>query len=363
MRDYYSSFSLHAFVSSGSILIVDSLRIQVTPMNNSSAINYDTLWIDTIRNRVLCSWGIIYVVVGTIGTILNLTIFARQAHWSFSPCISYLFASSLATIPLLYVAILSRIGIGFQITPFFYIPILCKAQVYIANVSASLFIWFTTASFWDRYLSSSRNALKRNLSSVRNARRTIWIITLSVTIIYAQVFYCFEPSITTGSAPCSARNTQCSIVDTTLLFLLQFVTPPLLILYFGRSIYSSVHRPKNLSQTRDVSTTQETTAQTRRNKKADRLILRLVLIQGFLLLVCSSPNFIFRLYSTISMTTPKSSFRRSLENLIFNVTLLTFYFEKVCAFYVYILTNRHFRNILRQFFTTGRHRNTIAPQN
>jgi hypothetical protein len=331
-------------------------------MSNSSSSNLDAMRIETIRNYVLSSWGIIYIITGTIGTALNLIVFARQSHWSASPCISYLFASSLATVPLLHISILSRVGIGFQITPFYYIPILCKFQVYIANVSVSLFIWFTIGSFWDRYLSSSRNALKRHMSSVRNARRTIWMITLLVTAVYAQIFYCFEPTMTIGAAPCSVRNTQCSIVDTTLLFLVRFITPPLLIFYFGRSIYSNIHRIQNQTQTIDTSTTYGVQTRAQRTNKADRMILRLVLIQGLLVLVCSSPNFIFRLYTTITLTTRKSAVRRAAENLIFNVTLMIFYFEKVCAFYTHILTNRHFRNVLQQSLSTIRGHHPVAPQ-
>ena len=332
-------------------------------MSNSSAINFDALRIETIRNYVLSSWGTIYIIVGTIGSALSLCVFARQSHWSFSPCISYLFASSLATVPLLYVSVLSRVGIGFQVTPFFFIPILCKSQVYFANVSVSLCIWFTVGSFWDRYLSSSRNALTRNMSSIRNARRTIWLITLFITIAYAQIFYCFEPTMTIGAAPCSAKNTQCSVVDTTLLFLVQFLTPPLLIFYFGRNIYSNVHQMRSQSQTRDTSSTHGVPKRARRTNRTDRMILRLVLVQGLLLLVFSSPNFIFRLYTTITLTTPKSSVRRAVENLIFNVTLMIFYFEKVCAFYTHVLTNRHFRNVLRQSLTILWRHHTVAPEN
>jgi hypothetical protein len=339
-----------------------TVKRQLAIMNNTLSINFDALQIETIRSYVLRSWGITYMIVGTIGTALNLVVFARQAHWSASPCTSYLFASSLATVPLLHITILSRVGIGFQITPFYYIPILCKSQVYVANVSVSLFIWFTIGSFWDRYLSSSRDPLMRNMSSVRNARRTIWMITLCISVAYAQIFYCFEQSIAVGTAPCSARNTQCSIVDTTLIFVVQFIPSPLLIFFFGRSIYSNIQRIPTQAQTSDVSSSRGIQPRTKRNSKAERMIVRLVLVQGFLLLICSSPTCIFRVYTTITLTTSRSAVRRAVENLIFNVNLMVYYVDKVCSFYIHLFTNRHFRSVLRQSLSTIRSRPTVAPQ-
>jgi hypothetical protein len=89
----------------------------------------------------------------------------------------------------------------------------------------------------------------------------------------------------------------------------------------------------------------------------------MLLIQVTLLLICSFPNFVFRLYTTISMTTAKSSVRRSVENLIFNITLMIFYFEKVCLFYIHTVTSRYFRTILRQFITTIRPHHAIVLHN
>ncbi|CAF4442963.1 unnamed protein product [Rotaria sp. Silwood2] len=330
-------------------------------MNNSSANNFESIQIDKIKNHILSSWGITYLVFGSIGTLLNLCVFTRRVHWSFSPCIPYLFASALATIPLMYVSILSRIGIGFQITPFYYIAILCKFQVYISNVSVSLVIWFMIGSCWDRYLSSSRNALTRRMSSLRNTRRTVLLITFFISVAYAQIFYCFEGNLTMAAAPCSPKNTQCSFIDTSLLFFIQFLTPPLMIFYFGINIYLNVRQLKHQRQILNISISQ--TTQTRNNQRTDRILLRMVFIQVTLLLMCSLPVFAFRLYTTLTLTTTKSVVRRSVENLIFNVTLMIYYFEKICSFYIYTITSHHFRKILWQLITTIRSANIIAPGN
>jgi len=103
----------------------------------------------------------------------------------------------------------------------------------------------------------------------------------------------------------------------------------------------------------------------RRQKKrrTDRTVLPILLVQVFVFLIFSIPVFAFRMYTTLSSTMLKSNVRLSVENFIFNVTLMTVYFEKVCSFYIYTLTSRHFRQILWQFMITLRHRNAIIPQN
>jgi hypothetical protein len=65
--------------------------------------------------------------------------------------------------------------------------------------------------------------------------------------------------------------------------------------------------------------------------------------------ICSLPVFICRLYTTITSTFAKSNARRLVENLIFNITLMIYYFEKLCSFYIYTITSRPFRKILWQF--------------
>jgi hypothetical protein len=329
--------------------------------NSSSSSNSEAILINAIKNKILSSWGIIYLVIGSFGTVLNLIIFTRRALWSLSPCIPYMFASAMTAIPIMYVAILSRIGIGFQITPFYYIPILCKLQVFISNVSTSFTIWFTVGSCWDRYLSSSRSAVVRRMSSMRNTRRTICVIILCISTAYAQVFYCFEGNLFLAAAPCSAKNTPCSIIDTTLLFLIQFITPLLLIFYFGISTLLNIRHLKRPNQIIYVSNTHQTG--TRNNLSADRTIQRMVFIQVVLLFICSLPTFTFRVYTNITLTTVKSSLRLSVENLIFNTTLMIYYFDKITSFYTYTLASRPFRKILWESITMIRPRNAVAPQN
>jgi hypothetical protein len=56
----------------------------------------------------------------------------------------------------------------------------------------------------------------------------------------------------------------------------------------------------------------------RNNREADQIIQRMLFIQVYVLFISSLASFVFRLYPTITLTTPKSNVRLSLENLIFN---------------------------------------------
>ncbi|CAF4073249.1 unnamed protein product [Rotaria sp. Silwood1] len=329
-------------------------------MNNSLSIDSISLRIDTIKSRLIASWSIIYLVFGSFGTFLNVIVFTRRTRWSSSPCIPYLLASSLSAIPVMYATILSRIGIGFQIIPFYYSSILCKLLVYISNVSLSLIIWFTIGSCWDRYLSSSRNALIRQMNSIRNTRQTILIIIFCVLLAYAQILYCYEANIFLAVAPCAAKTAACTIVDSTFLFVVQYVTPPLVISYFGICIFLNVRQSQHQTLIQNINNTQ--TVQTRNNQRAERIVLRMVIIQVITLLMCSFPTLIFRVYITITTTTAKSSLRRSVENLSLNITFMIYYVDKVCSFYVYTMTSGHFRKTLWQFINRIYSGNTVLPE-
>jgi hypothetical protein len=132
-------------------------------------------------------------------------------------------------------------------------------------------------SCWDRYLSSSRNALIRRMSSMRNTRRTIFVITVCISLAYAQVFYCFEGGLISSVAPCSPKNSPCSVIDTTFLFLIQFITPSLFIFYFGINIFLNIRQLKRHRQITNSSVTQQ--PETQNHGQADRAILRILIIQ------------------------------------------------------------------------------------
>jgi hypothetical protein len=106
-------------------------------MNNTTLIS-KTVWIDTLKNNLLAVLGIIHIVIGTIGTFFSVILFIRPALWILSPCIPYLLPSSIATIPILYSGILSRVSIGFRPASFYCPQILCKLQIYVSNTSVTL---------------------------------------------------------------------------------------------------------------------------------------------------------------------------------------------------------------------------------
>jgi uncharacterized membrane protein len=110
---------------------------------------------------------------------------------------------------------------------------------------------------------------------------------------------------------------------------------PVIISYFLIHIDSNLHQMKRQARLQTVATTHQTQMRRRKKRRTDRTILRILLwFKYSSLSFFSMPVFAFRMYTTLSSTMPKSNVRLSVENFIFNVTLMTFYFEKVCSFYI-----------------------------
>ena len=325
-------------------------------MNNTTAIS-DTVSIDRLKNNLLASLGITYMVIGTIGTFFNLLLFTRPAFRLLSPCIPYFLASSVSTIPILYSALLSRVSIGFRFTPFYYSQALCKLQIYVSYTSVTLSIWFIVACCWDRSISSSRNVHTRQMSNMRTTRRVIMAIVVIISLTYAEVFYCFQANLVSAPAACSPFNSVCSFIDTCLVFILQLFLPTILLTVSGIKTFLNINKSFRRTRVGVVTITYNgtganispiRTTNNSNNTPHNQHILPMLFMQITLLILCTLPYSAFKLYATLTLSINKTNLRRSIENLIFNMTILNYYMDKIFAFYIYTMTSRYFRQLLKR---------------
>jgi hypothetical protein len=138
-----------------------------------------------------------------------------------------------------------------------------------------------------------------------------------------------------AAAPCLAKNTSCNVTDTILLFFIQFMAPTgnyILLSHTHWFQSSSNETSSSIANRSDYSS--NTNAKTKKTKNGSNNSTHIIMVQVFFSLIFSMPVFAFRMYTTLSSPMPKSNVRLSVENFIFNVTLMTFYFEKVCSFYI-----------------------------
>jgi hypothetical protein len=212
---------------------------------------------------------------------------------------------------------------------------------------------------WDRYLSLSSAASTRQMSNRRTTRRVISLITFVVLIAYVGKFYCYETGLTLTASSCSDKNSVCNTVDVCITFAIQFITPFLVLLYFGIGTFLNVRRFSRQHQANVNIVVPVALRRTVTTK--DQSILRVVLVQVGILIVCLLPVIIFRIYQLVPLPFVESASRRSLENFLFNMLLLLSNVDKVFSFYIYTLASSHFRKELKKLVRLIYRRIRVMP--
>lgn len=338
---------------------IDRLITNAGIMNSSTSI-ITSMRIDSIKHVLLSSIGIFYIIFGTIGNVSNIILFIRPTIWSHSACIPYLLASSIANIFIIYTTILLRTLIGFRISPTYHSRIACKLLIYISNVSNVLSTWFMVGSCYDRYLSSSIDATVRLRSNRRTTSRIIWIIIFVESIHYIQTLLCYDIRNGKVSVPCASKNTLCSIIEITTGFFFQFIAPLILLMYFGIRTFLNVKRRRRLHRLNNRSNACTTVS--RVSIRNDQHILRVVFTQATICLICTLPLLSFGIYQLTYTTFIKSNLSRSVENLLFNLALLLYTFDKVCSFYISTLSSIYFRSEFKRIIYSSFRRSRVIYQ-
>ena len=328
-------------------------------MSNSTS-NNALASFEVIKDYVIASTSIIFIIMGTTSFLFNILLFTRPRIWRQSPCIPYLLAATIANIPGIYSTILNRALAGFQLTPADNSRFLCKFNAYVSNTSYALSTWFMVACCWDRYLSSSSGATTRCLSNVRTTRKVMCVITFVTLTVYIGKFYCYETGLTLISS-CSNKDSLCNTVDVCITFSIQLIAPLVLLVYFGVGTFFNVRRFSRRQHTN--SNTVVPRIPRRVITAKDRSVLRVVLLQVSILAICLSPLIIFRIYQLVPLPFVKSSMRLSVESFLFSMLLLLSNLDKVFSFYIHTLASSHFRKEFKRLLYSLYRRNVVLPFN
>jgi len=312
-----------------------------TDTTNSSTIAY----LNFITNELNRYIPLPFLIIGTIGNILNISVFTRPLLRT-NPCSLYFVSGSVLNLLSLYVGLITPFLGLYSLDPTQKINILCKLRFYLRLTTITLSTWFILIACFDRYLSTSTNLSFRSLSSVRLAKRVI-IITIIIGFIlpYTQIFYCF--SITQRNV-CTCINKICELTNDSILLLCNSGVPPVLMVLLS------------------ILTIQNVKYLNRFNNRQRRLVQlnRILLIQVIVLVLCATPITAQKVYSCITMFTRTSELTMTIDNLINQITTEISYMNTSTTFYIYSLTSKKFRKevsgILTSLFTFQCYRTNIV---
>ncbi|CAF1594143.1 unnamed protein product, partial [Adineta steineri] len=209
-------------------------------MSNTSSINF--AFINQTINRYV---PIPLLLFGIIGNILNIFIFTRQAFRT-NICVIYFLASTISDSFSLGIGLVTRLLTGFNVDPTQYSSGFCKMRFFVTYYSAYSGAWFISLACVERYLCSSRNVQIRQLVTIKRAYISIITILIAGFLAFGEQIYCIDINQQLLGAPQSCyqlkRNIACQIADSLLQFLLEILTPAIVMIVFGSLVLRNVPR-------------------------------------------------------------------------------------------------------------------------
>lgn len=325
------------------------------------------LLITDIRIKLVSSIGFVFLLLGSVGNVLNIFLFTKRGFWELSPGIPYLLAACIANIIDIYTYVLLRVLGGFNISPSSYVSIVCKLQMVVHYTAFGLSSWFMVACCANRFFSSSRNVTIRSYSNMRMTGRVMLVTAIIIPLIYMQVLYCFEANQTTKPAPCFPQNDICNAFDIIFYFVFQAIGLPVLMFIFGIGIFIHLRQGRQVAQGLKNRKVGEgpitfTTTTTKSAKRNDRSVLAMIAIQATVYIICSAPLLAIKVYSIMPISTDKSAVQISVENLIHQISILFSLVDKIFSFYIYTLASKYYRTELVKLVTRCWSQNRVAPQ-
>ncbi|CAF1314205.1 unnamed protein product [Adineta steineri] len=283
----------------------------------------------------------IAIVVGSIGSILNVIVFSISTKLRKSPCSLYLIFSSIGFMAYLnVVALLKLLQVGFAIDPSVSWSWFCKLKFYFVGFLLMLPRTYLALAGIDRYLMSISN--QHRLSSRKVAVKVIIITCLfwMIICIHIMIFY---DVLTSSNGLVHTCSSSPGAYSTFLSFYSVFInglSMPLLMTIFG------VLTVRNLQRHRNQIQDNNTVGTFQRRKKQEYVILRMLLVQLIVNIILTLPVTFYLCYSGLTQYTQKSSFRIFIENYTYNFFTLLQYISAAVSFYVYSFTSNTFRTEL-----------------
>lgn len=321
---------------------------------SSSSTTSTIAWLNNMNVQVNRYLPLPFLILGTIGVVLNIIIFTRRALAKNS-CTHYLLGNTIANFVVLYWVVTTRIfSDGYKLDPSVTSDAFCKVRYFLTYVPRSLSTWFILLACIDRWISSIK--ANRRYNSVPFARLVIIITTILCIASFCNVLIYFGVQKTATSTSCYGIAGAYRLFSDLQYLVFYAFGPPVLMLIFGLSTLY------NLRKLRKQVLPQELISQ-RHTRKRDIQLLVMLLMQVALIIVFTLPFAIQKLYETLTLGAVKPPLQVAQDKLSAAILRILAYGSHAFGFFVYTLSAQIFRKeLLKAMYTiygrlTGRNIN------
>ena len=295
-------------------------------------------------NQVL---PLILLVGGTFGHLCNIAILSKRSQRT-NPIAVYFLGSTIASMLVLYVGLVPRyLSDAYGIDLINNDATVCKTRSFLLYVSLSLSSWYILLATVDRYLISSDNNHRRQLSTIKNAHRAIGCVTVLCVLFYIHIpiLYTIQTFLVGSNRLqnfCYPQRGPYRIFSDVQVLVLFSLLPPLLMSLFIILIINNIHH----SHGRLAATVGA--HQQARMRKRDLQLSKMLLLQVIITIICSMPLAISQLLTTMTLAWTKTALRLAIESFFTQIGRYLTFVNCSMSFYLYTLAGSQFRMEFRQ---------------
>ena len=291
--------------------------------------------------------GILFLVAGIFGNIVNIIVFYKGSLQN--PSTLILFCGSWASLLYILNGLLTRVIAGGFLIDWTTMSIeWCRARFYIGHVTLFVSISYMCYATIDQYFATSRKQTIRQLSNVKSARRAIAII-----LIFWLLHHLPIPILAQHVPTANGGRTCNTLINPYLRQYISYFTFPVLSAIIPIMLLTIVgsltYRNVSILQTANI------------RQRAQRHLTSMILLQSIFIVVGSVPYGSYYVYSAITTNINKGPDRLAVENLIFQVVNVFYYFSHAFSFFVYLVSSKSFRDQVGTALHLPFRRNHVEP--
>ncbi|CAF0838913.1 unnamed protein product [Rotaria sordida] len=280
----------------------------------------------------------IIFIVGVVGNILNCLILSKRTLRSNSCALLFLISSFTSLISIL-IGLPTRILAGWHVDPTNTFDWACKTRVFIVFSTRTMSIWLITLATIDRWLLSSIDIHRRQMSNLKNIKRVIFIVVILSIVFYIHMICCYKANMNDEPLKCYGKSVECRIMTDLIYAIITIIIPLSLMIIFGLTIISNVHHIHTRVHTRTIiSTVISSRTEELRIKKIDHHLVRMLLVQVLLLTIFCIPQAIQKFYITFKPHNLLSKQEDALNHFLYNIEVILAFIASGMPFYVYTIS-------------------------
>lgn len=300
--------------------------------------------INNISKQIYRYVPIFLFLFGIIGNLMSILVFIQRTLRT-NPCAMYFLAASLSNLTYL-LTLLSPMLDAWDETFNLINTVsgLCKFTMFIILTARTLALWFIVLAAIDRYLVSSTNNNRRQLSSLKQSYLNITIVCIIAILMWIESIYCFDANLIGTPLKCYTTSQACKLYNDLTLALITITIPIILMLIFGLLTTVNIRQSnRRINPTVITVVTSNSTS-----RRTEQVLTRMLFTQVFLITILNLPHAVFIIYLTITFDQPRTPVQGTIGGFIFNILLLLPFVSSCTSFLLYTLTGKIFRETLVQ---------------